>query len=91
MTKHEAMLLDEMLEELDERFSRAGCNDYSLPDTPENWQLVKEAEAETEKDNPDPEPYVRDGKVHTSDFIVLAHLRKKLREHFGVEKNERSE
>jgi hypothetical protein len=43
MTKAELKLVASFLEELDNRFGEDGCNDYELPNTPENRKLLKKA------------------------------------------------
>lgn len=41
LTKQEKALFLAFLDELDEVFSNAGCNDYSLPNTTENYKIME--------------------------------------------------
>ena len=43
MTANQNALIGVFLTELSERFSNDGCNDYQLPNTPENRALAKAA------------------------------------------------
>ena len=45
MTKNHIAIYERMIGELAETYSNAGCNDMHLADTPENRQLINEAEA----------------------------------------------
>ena len=53
LTKTEWKILVEFLEELDERFSNAGCNDYKMPNTPENRRFVEKMLKWAHEDDPD--------------------------------------
>ena len=75
MTKAEVKILDDMLEDLDNHYGNAGCNDMKLEDTPENRQIVELAEKDAgfvEKLS------VSKGKILTTDFVILSYLRKRL-------------
>lgn len=76
MTTAEVKVFDTLLEDLDNYYGNAGCNDMILPDTPENRKIVMlatEAKNETELS-------IEKGKINTVDFMILAYLRKRLRE-----------
>jgi hypothetical protein len=75
MTKNELEILDGMLERLSDIMGNAGCNDYELPDTPENRELVTQAHHE----ELDFTIRVYKGMIQTTDWVVLGYLRKKLR------------
>lgn len=44
LTQNEAAYIAAFLEELDDRFGNDGCNDMSLPNTPENREMVVAAD-----------------------------------------------
>lgn len=44
LTNREKEILLEFLGELSNRFSYDGCNDYELENTPENYEIVRQAE-----------------------------------------------
>lgn len=90
MTNNEAKYMAAFLDELTDRFGNDGCNDMFLPDTPENREIVKEAE----KNNPDwklsfyetkkGEPK----KICTLNIIVIDYLKNKFMQEHGIEKND---
>jgi len=43
LTNTEITVLKDFLDQLADHFSNAGCNDYDLPNTPENKQLLLDA------------------------------------------------
>lgn len=75
MTKNDRAVLDRLLQDLSDRYSNAGCNDFELEDTPDNRELVKTAESLC--DAFDGFRLSR-GKLCTVDWMVVAELRKRL-------------
>lgn len=75
MTKAEVKILDDMLEDLDNYYGNAGCNDLTLENTSENREVVKAAQK-----NEGEEVYIYKDKICATDFVVLNYLRKRLRE-----------
>ena len=41
MTKNELYLISYWLEQCSDMLGNKGCNDYWLPDTDENWELIQ--------------------------------------------------
>lgn len=75
MTRAEANLLDKLLNDLDESYSSAGCNDLFIPNTPQNREIVLAAEKAKEL-------HIVGRTIGTSDQTILKYLRKRLKEHF---------
>lgn len=75
LNKTERAVMVEFLDRLADAMGNAGCNDYTLPDSPEGKLLW--VDAETEAGEPLPLPTAV-GPFYTQDFMVLAALRKKL-------------
>jgi hypothetical protein len=78
MTKLELTLLDGFLDELSDRFSSDGCNDYFLADTAETRDLIRAA---YEEDYPS-EPHtirVYEGKLACNNQLILMELRRRLK------------
>ena len=71
MNETEWAILNEFLDRLSESMGNAGCNDYTLPDTPEGWAIA--AEVAAERDEKPDTIYVT-----VNDWEVLDVLRKKL-------------
>jgi hypothetical protein len=68
-----------MLERLGEYQSAAGCNDYEIPDTPENRGFVRAMISAS--DYPGDEPHIRDnGMIMTADYKVNGYLIDRLKE-----------
>jgi hypothetical protein len=70
----ESKILFEFLERLSDVFGNAGCNDLSLEDTPENRELVLNAEAYSYGDEASGEVRVYNGKIGTMDHTILRYL-----------------
>lgn len=80
MTKNEINLIIEFLNDYSDKLGNAGCNDYELINNEENLEMVKQAELELKK-----EPYItKRGTIMTYDFMLVSHLKNKLKEHFNV-------
>lgn len=71
MTKNEWHIIDGFLDRLSDVMSAAGCNDFQLPDTPENRMLCTAA-------YPDEELRVRKGQIYCDDFTILNEIRQRL-------------
>ena len=69
LTKAQIYIITELLEMASEEFSNHGCNDYTLENTPENLEFVKEAEIDTPNIS-------KDGKkIYTCDTSMMQHSR----------------
>lgn len=77
LTETERTILIEMLDDLANHMGNAGCNDYTLPDTDGGRKLAEDVEAFLCEDDKDRERHIP-ARLDTSDFAVLACLRKKL-------------
>jgi hypothetical protein len=75
-----AVFMD-LLQDLSERYSNAGCNDYELEDTPENREWVSKAETVDYKDK---KLHLYRGKILTQDITLLGYFIDKLEEAKGV-------
>ncbi len=85
MTKNELAYIAMFLEQLGDRFGNDGCNDMTIPDTPENRQLVSEAEIEfTEEDGTQMEINASDGAIHTGNHVILRCLQDKFMKEHGI-------
>ncbi len=83
MTKNEATLLSKFMDDLSDIQGNAGCNDYSLKDTPENrklllaaemWNVGVTTEAAWKKHDEYQEITARNGKLDTHDSLILGYL-----------------
>ena len=75
MSDNDRALIREFLEDLAERISCAGCNDYELDDTPENRELYAAAYAD---DGPEMPLRIINGKIACSDFVIVHELIRRL-------------
>lgn len=76
MNKHEFTVLSSFLEDLSDKFSRAGCNDYEMENTDENWELLKAAERWNYSDKEDWTKRRPKGKtIQTFDSLILDYLK----------------
>lgn len=76
LTRAEAEQLVHFLDDLSDKYGNAGCNDYDLDNTDENWALWQEAY----KDDPDRDmerPPLKQ-KLFCADFIIVEHLKAKV-------------
>jgi hypothetical protein len=81
LTPNETQLLIGFIKELEEKFSCDGCNDYDMPDTPENRELFLTSWKLSQGDDVDPDHLqhvCRNGVIHANNGIILYGLRKKL-------------
>jgi len=77
LTSNELALIAGFLGQLGDRFSNDGCEDYSLPDTPENRQLATAAHAHCKFDVDGLN--ISRGKIHTQNTMIVAYLADKIR------------
>lgn len=78
MTRHEAAGIAAFLDELGDRFGNDGCNDLTLPDTPENRAMILAAEAHALGDDASGRVGGYDGKLMTNNMFVIDYLKSKL-------------
>ncbi len=78
LTPNQTALLIGFIKELEEKFSCDGCNDYSMPDTPENRDLDMFSWYASQGSDCEHEVRVSHGKIHTNNGIILYGLRRKL-------------
>ncbi len=78
MTKNEKTMLLGFMSELSERFGNDGCNDYTLPNTPENVEFVRAAETWSDPTEEFEPPDPGDDKIWTSNGVILDYLAHKL-------------
>lgn len=86
-TANETKILLDFLDQLNDYFGSAGCNDYTLPDSPENRLLIETAAAishgttlerwRKDEDYIAPEPHHR--KLFTFDLELLHYLEDKIK------------
>lgn len=69
MLKTDCLIAAEMLEVAADEFSNHGCNDYDIPDTPENRSFVERMIAASEWPSEKVEA-VR-GRICVADYIVM--------------------
>lgn len=80
----EKKIFSQLLDKLDDHLSKAGCNDFDLPNTPENRRFFNAIERYCHKEegnvDADLRKYtVKDGDtIVNMDFAVLSYLRNKL-------------
>ena len=86
LSKIEASLIAAFLEDLSNRYANDGCNDLSLPNTPENVEFVKAAETYEEEYPEDWEVHEsKDGKkIYTNNMVVVGYLERRMREVFQL-------
>lgn len=84
MTQNEAKLIAAFMQELSDRFGNDGCNDYDLPATPENRQLIMDAQKWGRADEVPTEPREYNGKYCTYNWEILSYLRHKFMEENGL-------
>jgi hypothetical protein len=88
MTHTEYAYIAAFLGRLSERMSNDGCNDMFLADTPENRELVKAAEHETVGPGETWQPMLHGGKLCTSNYMVVEHVKDKLMQEQGIKEDE---
>jgi len=76
MNPNEVEWLLHFLEDLGDKYGNAGCNDMSIPNTPENMAMVKRMIASGDYPNNIPQVY-RD-KIDVFDYELLSYLQEKL-------------
>ena len=77
LTSYEKDLLSDFLNELKDRFSTDGCNDYSIPDTPENQSIAEAASRISEGEDYDG-LYRQEGKIYIHNQTLLQYLHQRL-------------
>jgi len=79
LTKTEAKLIVQFLDELSERFGNDGCNDFTLDDTPENRAFVEAAQ-----EGQDLELSIdkKQMLIYTFNTLIVDHLIARVKEEF---------
>lgn len=80
MTKTQLTVIAAMLDMAADEFSNHGCNDYELPNTPENLEFVRTMIAAS--DYPDDEPHLSsDGaRIYLMDWMVMRYCEDLIRQ-----------
>lgn len=88
MIKNKKEAYKELLNMLSNELSNAGCNDFEMQDTPENRQFIDEITAyglgyKSVEDYKNSDEFYEKttssrGTIYTSDFMILAQMRKEL-------------
>jgi hypothetical protein len=81
LTDTEHKILMEFLDTLNDSFNNAGCNDLYLVDTPENRELVANANLATfgkDAEKEALEVYAEDGEILTMDTTILSYIMGKI-------------
>jgi len=76
MTRNERALLSGFIDELLDRFSADGCNDYCLPDTEENRELAVAARHALDGEHFQG-LHISGGQIHLSNSSVLYELQRR--------------
>ena len=84
MTKTQAQLIADFLDQLRTYQGCAGCNDYTLKDTRGNRTLVEEALKWNNPDNKE-RVYFQRGKIITYDHLICGYLRHLFMTEHGLE------
>jgi hypothetical protein len=87
LTRIEAVLLVSFLEDLDDNYGNAGSNDLFLPDTLEMREVVLAAEKD-QSGEPNEKIRLYNGKIYTSDQMILGYLRDKIMKEHNVSRKE---
>lgn len=85
LTSIEKKLLYDFLEQLSNKMGSAVCNDFDLPNTPENLEFAKAFEQTIRRIDHAPEYTVdvRGTKILFYDFMLVGYLKYRLKEEFG--------
>jgi hypothetical protein len=77
METTEKNLLINFLDEFADRLGSDGCNDFTLPITPDNLAFAERLNAWAKLENPEDPPTVREynGKLYTLNWMVVLYLR----------------
>ena len=82
MTKNELLIAADLLEKASEEFSNHGCNDYQLPMTQENIDMLNKFEQLNVGEGNEPDNvYKYDSTkkvIYTMDFVLMNGIRKLL-------------
>jgi hypothetical protein len=78
LNEAEKAALKRLLDDYGERLGNAGCNDFDVPNTPENLAMVAAAQYDPANHTEDNEPNVDGDRIYTTDFVILDHLVKRL-------------
>lgn len=73
MKLNELQLIYDFLEELNERFGTDGCNDFIIPRTPQNIELIRNIDKNFIVD-------LNKDCIYTTNFLVVEYLMEKLKE-----------
>ena len=77
LTDSEAKQLSAFLADLSEKYGNAGCNDYWMENTDENWYIWKEIYKDIDDYKDEKRPN-RKQKISCSDFMVVEYLKGKI-------------
>jgi len=81
LTDVEKDTLVQFLKDYSNELGNAGCNDFYLPNTDENWELIKtSAESCMDKDGAETitRPEDKSKRIFAHDLVVLDYLTKKI-------------
>lgn len=79
MTKSENKVIAELLRLASNTFSNHGCNDFTLPDTEENRNIIAGMGRWADPDEPRP-VRVSEGKIWVQDWMLMDYMADKLEE-----------
>ncbi len=88
MSRIEAVHVAGFLSELSDRFGTDGCNDLFLEDTPENRQLVADAERSQMGEDAREEVSADGGLIGTFNGVLLDHLLEKFMKEHGLKEED---
>lgn len=78
MTPNQKLLAAQFLEQMSDEYGSHSCNDYELPNTPENLAMMEAYHVWNTHDDPaqrDDKPFmIRGDSILTYDFIVIGYL-----------------
>ena len=86
ITKNEIKILEDFFDRLEDEMGDAGCNDYYLPNTKENYDLIREVIiCDGDMDREEQDDYLetlkaskKQKKLFVFDTMLLRYLREKL-------------
>lgn len=86
MSPTESAYAAAFLDELGERYGNDGCNDFFLPNTPENRKLVQAALNWNSQDPEERKIHTHKGLIETDNYLIAGYLGHLLKVESGVEK-----
>jgi hypothetical protein len=78
MTKNELLLAAQFLEDYCDRLGNDGCNDYDLPNTDENWDMLVKIEEEIDPKETTERPPKKE-PLQTVNFSVAGYIARRLK------------